>query len=377
MVTVCQFFSSLSSCGAETRTLELIQHLPSGTVNVVAFQMSGSRGVLSDAFEKAGTRVVTHRFRTLGFWARVIREFAASRTTVAHIHVKRGNSRSALFLPLAWALHVPVRIAHFRSDGAGPSSDFTKWIGDWLARKTIDMFATNIVGVSPGALTYGWRSDWPNDPRCSVLLSGLDLTRFEDLSYAPQLHAELGLSPNNTIILHVGRDVPVKNRDRAIDILATIRETQPDTHLVFAGRSDVAKMDGYMQRLQALHLSSHVHFLGERSDIHHLMACANLLLLTSHHEGLPGVVLEAHAAGTPVLASDLPGTRYLSDRLPDMHLVNLSTANLTWAKTAIAVLENPPSPHQRRARLQALHGSPFDLNTATGNYLKLWRIEPM
>ena len=59
--------------------------------------------------------------------------------------------------------------------------------------------------------------------------------------------------------------------------------------------------------------SSRLLLVGERWDLPEWLCSADLLLVTSMREGLPGVVLEAVAAGTPVVASDLPGVRWLEE----------------------------------------------------------------
>ena len=54
-----------------------------------------------------------------------------------------------------------------------------------------------------------------------------------------------------------------------------------------------------------------VHFLGERGDVPRLMPHFDVLWSTSGYEGLSNVILEAMAAGVPVVATDIPGTREL------------------------------------------------------------------
>jgi glycosyltransferase involved in cell wall biosynthesis len=58
-----------------------------------------------------------------------------------------------------------------------------------------------------------------------------------------------------------------------------------------------------------LGLSGRVDFLGARDDVSHILAKANVFVLTSNWEGLPISILEAMRAGLPVIASDVGGVR--------------------------------------------------------------------
>ena len=99
--------------------------------------------------------------------------------------------------------------------------------------------------------------------------------------------------------LYVGRNARVKNIPRLLDVVRQLLQTNPEAHIVLAG-------DGLDRRLvdgTDLASASRLHCLGPRDDIPSLLHDATLLLLTSDSEGMPNVVLEALAAGVPVVAT--------------------------------------------------------------------------
>jgi hypothetical protein len=83
--------------------------------------------------------------------------------------------------------------------------------------------------------------------------------------------------------------------------------------------------------------------VGEVPEPMPLMASAHLMMLPSLWEGLPCAVLEACALGTPVLASDLPGTRELAPYFPHLHLMSLHQDDEEWAAAAEEII-NAPAP---------------------------------
>jgi len=107
----------------------------------------------------------------------------------------------------------------------------------------------------------------------------------------------------------VGRLWPqkrVKDAIWAADLLKVIRD---DVHLLVIG--DGPQRDRLMRFRDQVRISDKVHFLGQRGDVPRLMPHFDLLWSTSGYEGQSNAILEAMAAGVPVVASDIPGTREL------------------------------------------------------------------
>jgi glycosyltransferase involved in cell wall biosynthesis len=80
----------------------------------------------------------------------------------------------------------------------------------------------------------------------------------------------------------------------------------PDALFVFAG--DGPERDSLKELARTLGVEGRVRFLGHRKDVPQLLASCDLFVLPSLYEGLPLSVLEAMAAGTPVVATSIRGT---------------------------------------------------------------------
>lgn len=113
--------------------------------------------------------------------------------------------------------------------------------------------------------------------------------------------ARLGVAPDQVLVVGVGRLVPQKCFLRFIEVIAAISPRVP-VRAVIAGRDDgcLAELAAAVVRRD---LGETVRFLGPIPDAAALICAADIFLLTSDHEGMPNVVLEAMAAGVPCVST--------------------------------------------------------------------------
>ena len=118
----------------------------------------------------------------------------------------------------------------------------------------------------------------------------------------------LGVGPPTMVVLAVARQEPQKDLGTLVRAFARVRAVQAASHLYIAGRQGSATSD--LERdIAELELGSSVTLLGERADVADLLCAADVFVLSSRREGMPGSVIEAMALETPVVASDLPQVR--------------------------------------------------------------------
>ena len=116
---------------------------------------------------------------------------------------------------------------------------------------------------------------------------------------------ELGLDLDVPVALCVARLATPKRVDLLLDGWTGV----PGVRLLVAG--DGPDRTGLEHRARTVGLGDRVDFLGDRRDVRRLLAAADVLVLPSDREGLPMTVLEAMAAGVPVVASAVGGLRSL------------------------------------------------------------------
>jgi glycosyltransferase involved in cell wall biosynthesis len=148
------------------------------------------------------------------------------------------------------------------------------------------------------------------------------------------LTAEWDLDPGRRLVLVVGRLAPVKNPGLAI---AALRDL-PDVTLAFVGDGPLRPELGALA--ESTGVSDRVVFAGLRKDARALIGAADAVALTSHSEGLPLAVLEALAAGTPLVATAVRGVRELLHDGEDCLLVPPDDAS-ALAAALRRVLDEP------------------------------------
>jgi len=128
------------------------------------------------------------------------------------------------------------------------------------------------------------------------------------------LRARLGFTPKNRVIGFVGRLVREKGVVELFEAMARVATQFPEARLLVVG--DTLKSDRDTQTIARLNriitserLDDVVRFTGFRDDIPDLLAIMDVFVLPSHREGMPRTILEAMAAGKPVVATNIRGCR--------------------------------------------------------------------
>ena len=168
---------------------------------------------------------------------------------------------------------------------------------------------------------------------------GVDIDYYASSKAAPEdsdrVKRELQLSDSDILLLSIAEFTPRKRHQDLLNALA--KAANPNIHLALAGDG---KIRPAMEELaKQLGIDKQVHFLGYRRDIPILIQAADAVLLVSQQEGLPRSIMEAMCLHTPVIGSNIRGTR---DLLKDGCglLVELGDTN-ALAKAIIQVVENP------------------------------------
>lgn len=204
----------------------------------------------------------------------------------------------------------------------------------------------------------------------SVVHNGVDLSRFEgDGEAGEQIRDSLGICRDEMVFGTIGQITPRKGQSGLIEAFAAVQDRLPKSRLLIAGRPMFNGDDEYLREIKELvtwhGLEGKVIFLGQRSDIPDVLKAMDALVVNSKSEALVVVAIEAMASGTPVIATDVGGTRELVRHLENGWLLNYGdkpaleealvrvgtepAARIAFAKEAFQTVRNGFSSHRLAA----------------------------
>lgn len=234
-------------------------------------------------------------------WPALRRIIGERRIDIVHAHDHKTDL-------LAWALsHCENVVA--MSTAHGFAGDSLKERAYYAVEKRLLARFPRVIAVSSAIKAELVRTG-SRPERVSVIPNGIDHRVFHrDRHREAAIRQQLGFGPVDVVIGAVGRLESEKRFDLLIEALAQLRERRPQLRLVIAGDGRRgAELDALIRRL---YLEGSCRLLGHQHDMVMLHHAFDLFVQSSSREGTPNAVLEAMAMETPVVATNVGGTREL------------------------------------------------------------------
>jgi glycosyltransferase involved in cell wall biosynthesis len=160
--------------------------------------------------------------------------------------------------------------------------------------------ALHVTADAEAALISGVASDTPRE----VIPAGLDVARFDGESDSfEHFRSERLAGHRGPVVLNVGRIAAKKGLDSLIRAFPSVLAEIRNAHLVIAGPDDEGLVPGLEALAAELGIARQVTFLGmlDRAGVVGALRCAQVWALPSHTENFGIAVVEAMAAGLPVV----------------------------------------------------------------------------
>ena len=196
------------------------------------------------------------------------------------------------------------------------STHFTSWHKPWIGRlfyvadrltlRLADRFVANSEGVKRDLI----RNVGIPEHRVSRIYNGIDVHHYaRDSRCRLSVRKRLGLKPSECVVGTVTNLNPNKGLEYLIQSARQVAARSPHVRFLVVGDGP----DRHMLEAQRdkLGLEGVVRFLGRRGDVPDLLSGLDIFAFPSLFEGHPNAVIEAMAAGLPVVASDIPGNNEL------------------------------------------------------------------
>jgi glycosyltransferase involved in cell wall biosynthesis len=208
--------------------------------------------------------------------------------------------------PAAYLARVTPRVVSLGTDPGREIADrFGPAFGTVARATMVPLLSDGALVVNSTALADRFRRYRPR-----VIANGLDRTKFEHLPTREDARKRLGLPPERTILSYVGKVIPEKRVEWLLEIARHLPNVEA---VIVGGYSEEYYGDRYYRSLLSTYadIRERSRFVGEVSWdlVPWYLAASDAFVYPSPWEGSPNAVMEAMAAGLPVVVSDIPAHR--------------------------------------------------------------------
>lgn len=292
--------------GSEGQLVQLVTRLDPGRFEPVVCCLS-SGGAYAEALAAAGIpvevigfrgfRIFRHPHRVAAQMFRLVRAMRRAQPDVVHGFLFWAYILGAF---AAWVARVPVVLSSRRSLGHFKANKPHYLALERLANRMTDLVIANSEAVRQDAI----RDERLPAEKVMVIHNGLDLDRH---SAPPDegLRRSLGLERRGPVVGVVANFIHYKGHQFFLDAWAAAAKKFPESVALLVG--DGPLRQEFEVRVQAMGLGPSVRFLGTHQDVPALVALMDLVVHPSLEEGFSNAILEAMAAGKPVVATAVGG----------------------------------------------------------------------
>lgn len=262
------------------------------------------------------------------FW-RLYRILRRERPAIVHLHLMKARFFGGIAAKLA---RVPVIVETFHGNLFSEYFGKSKTQAILAAERFLGwLIMDRVIAISEGQKKELIRYRVCPAEKAEIIPVGLDLKRFQNCSaFKGKLRKELNLTEKTFLLGIVGRLVSVKGHSYLLEAISRLaRSTEMDFSVLIIG--DGPLRGALESQARALGIEEQVRFLGWRFDLERVYADLDLVVLASLNEGTPAALIEAMAAGKPVVTTEVGG-------IPDL-VEDGITALVVPPKDSVAMTE--------------------------------------
>ena len=298
---VLELLTSTAIGGGPKQVFDLVTRLPRAELTPLI--AAPRDGAYFERFREAGvdTRELSLNRLRPSTLVRVIQLIRRERADIVHSHGKGAGLYGRL--AAAWTGIPAIHTFHGIHYGRYAQGVDALYLG---LERALSRFTRVIINVSESQAREGAALRLFRPGQGVVIVNGVDIDEIDRLAArSPVTRASLGLGPEHLVLGCVTRFDQVKGTASLLDAVRRLALRLPSVHLVLVGGG--AEERGLRSLAAAAGVAGHVTFLNFLPRAPRALPLFDLYVSASHREGLPLAVLEAMAAGLPVVATRVAG----------------------------------------------------------------------
>jgi glycosyltransferase involved in cell wall biosynthesis len=285
---------------------------------------------------------------------------------IIHTHTSKAGFVGRLAARLAG---VPVIVHTAHGFAFHEESPVSKRLFYSSLERLASRWCDRIVTVSEFHREWAIELGMCKPPKIHAIPNGIADVERTRAAGLEEIRREMGARDSDLVILSMARLAAEKGLEYLIEAATTLPRTEPRIHIVIAG--DGPARPRLEQVAADLGVTDRVKFLGFREDVGDLLAASDMVVLPSLREGLSIALLEAMAAGKPIIATSIGSQREVASQAEMARLVPPADAR-ALSEAIIQLAKDPAQMFRLSMNARSLYESRYTEHRMLEAYRQLY-----
>lgn len=306
MKRVLHVVSNMHRGGAETMIMNLYRNIDRNKLQFDFVCHSKEKAAYEDEILSLGGRIFKiNSLGSSGFrsYAKELREVIQNHGPFQAVHAHT-DIQAGIVTLIAKQAKVNIRVCHSHNTKWKENPNTKDNIQSYLLRNLSKVTSNRYCACGEEAAKFFFGESNLNKGKVKIINNGINVDDFINVpkTIVDETKKELNIEKNVLTLGHIGRFYEQKNHRFLIRIAKELKNKGIKFKMILVGDGPLKKE--IEDQVVKDGLENNIHFLGIREDIPVMMKIFDILVFPSFYEGLPVTLIEAQAAGLPILMSD-------------------------------------------------------------------------
>lgn len=293
---IIHLIQSLDSGGCENMLLRTLPLLGEFEHTIVTLK---NRGELANAFERkkiAVKNISQRNIFDLSAYRRLLKIIKATQPDIVATYLFHADAIGRIFLQSFTRKKI---VPFLRTTYNHP-----KYREVRIFEQLTKYFVKHYLANSESVKNYYIKNIGVPREKITVIPNGIDISCYQSFERDESLRISLGINPDETAIICVANLHINKGHKYLLEAFEEVYKDNQKTKLLLAG--DGEEKNNLLRQIENYESKNNIFFLGKRNDVPELLKISDIFVLPTLFEGMSNAIIEAMAAGVPVITTDIP-----------------------------------------------------------------------